>query len=68
MPLSSWDRNHIADIMGGKGDWFTARLLRLIIVADAENRGKLALGFPEEVALAEDWLRGRIPRADVLPN
>lgn len=40
------------------GDWFTAHLLRLIKKADARNREKLRLAFPEEVAALELWEKG----------
>lgn len=55
--LSDFDRENISKIMAGHGDWFTARLLRLIGKADPEHRMRLALGFPAEVAAAEQWLR-----------
>jgi len=34
---------------GGKGNWFSVLLLRLIAKSDEENRDKLALGFPAHV-------------------
>ncbi len=33
----------------GDGDWFTAKLLRLIAAADFTNKAKLAVSFPVEV-------------------
>jgi len=56
MPLSEFDKRHLGDLIAGHGDWFTAKLLRLIAKADHENREKLRLGFPEEVAAYERWL------------
>lgn len=56
--MNEHDKAHIDDIMAGYGDWFTAELLRLIAKADAENRNKLRLGFPEEVAAYEWWYKG----------
>lgn len=53
--ISDYDRTHIADILAGEGDWFTAHLIRLIPRADAKNREKLRLAFPEEVATFEKW-------------
>jgi hypothetical protein len=53
--ISSYDREHIGEILAGHGDWFTAKLLRLIAKADFENRAKLRLGFPTEVQAYLDW-------------
>jgi len=36
-------------------DWFTAQLFRLIAKADVQNRERLRKGFPEEVAVYEEW-------------
>lgn len=47
--------NQIADFLGGDGDWFTAKLVRLIAKADSENRERLRQGFPDEVAAYEDY-------------
>lgn len=55
--ISAYDREHLRDLLLGHGDWFTAQLLRLIAKADRENREKLRLGFPEEVAAYEEWMR-----------
>lgn len=55
MPLSTYDIGNIESIMAGHGDWFTARLLRLIAKADDGNRERIRLGFPDEVALFEKW-------------
>lgn len=59
MAISEFDRAHVADIIGGKGDWFTARLLRaldsLLPHADATNTAKLEAAFPEECALVRSW-------------
>ena len=56
MPLSEFDREHMADIITGEGDWFTAHLLRLIAKADLNNRARLRLAYPEEVEAYEQWL------------
>lgn len=58
MPLGSFDCQNIDYIMQGGGDWFTAQLLCLIQKADRQNRARLRLGFPEEVALVEQWEKG----------
>lgn len=57
--LSEFDKNNIEDILKGHGDWFTAKLLRLISKADFENRAKLRLGFSEEVLAVERYERER---------
>lgn len=64
MPVSDWDRASIDEILAGKGDWFTAKLLRLIRDADFENRKKLRQVFPEEVELVEAWQTGQLIPAD----
>ena len=56
--ISPYDRAHIADILAGDGDWFTAKLLRLIAKADLENRERIRRGFPEEVRAFEEWQLG----------
>lgn len=53
--LSDFDRKNVGHILAGHGDWFTAKLLRLIAKADFENRSKLALGFPKEVELVDAY-------------
>ena len=55
--ISPYDREHMADIVAGHGDWFTAKLLRLIAKADSHNRSKLRLAYPEEVRAYEEWLQ-----------
>ena len=54
--LSDYDRNRVAGILGGDGDWFTAQLMRLTAKADQHHRYLLRLGFPEEVELVETYL------------
>lgn len=54
--VSEWDRANIDLIMQGHGDWFTAQLLRLCSKADRENLEKVRAGFPDVVALFEEWL------------
>lgn len=55
---SEYDRAHVGEILGGRGDWFGAKLLRLIAKADSDNRERLRLAFPEHVNLYESWLNG----------
>ncbi len=64
MTLSQWDRENVERILGGHGDWFTARLLRLIARADGRNRALLAKGYWEEVRLVERFL----DRAETTPS
>lgn len=49
------DRENIDRIMAGYGDWYTAKLLRLIAKADVQNIEKLRRMYPEEVAAYEKW-------------
>ncbi len=57
MTMSMYDKQNIGHVMLN-GTWFTAELLRLISKADLENRERIRLGFPEEVAAYEAWARG----------
>lgn len=56
--ISDFDKDNVANILAGEGDWFTAQLLRLIAKADLKNRELLRKGFPEEVAVFEAYLEG----------
>lgn len=56
MGMSTFDSNHITEILAGHGDWFTAKLLRLIAKADAENLAKLEQVYPQEVGAYKAWL------------
>ena len=47
--MSEYDKQNIGLIIGGHGDWFTAKLIRLIRDADLSNRRKLFSVFPAEV-------------------
>jgi hypothetical protein len=51
--MTEYDKQNIDKILQGEGSWFTAHLLRLIAKADRQNRDKLRMGFPEEVAAYE---------------
>lgn len=53
--MSDYDRTHVGRVMR-EGDWFTARLFRLLSSSDLVNRERFRLGFPEEVAAYEAWL------------
>ncbi len=52
---SRFDIEHINEIMAGRGDWWSAQLLRLFSKADPDNRAKLALAFPEHALLWSTW-------------
>lgn len=54
--ISEFDKENIDRIMGGYGDWFSARLLRLCQKADFETLAQLRLGFPDHVQLYEEWM------------
>jgi hypothetical protein len=47
--VNAYDKEKVSDILAGHGDWFTAKLMRLIASADMSNREKLYLSYPEEV-------------------
>ncbi len=47
--MSPYDKEKVSDILAGEGDWFTAKLMRLIASADTSNREKLFREYPEEV-------------------
>lgn len=57
--ISAFDKAHMADIIAGHGDWFSAELLRLIAKADFENKAKLRLGFPDVVPAYDAWMERR---------
>jgi hypothetical protein len=63
--ISDFDRAHIADILAGEGDWFTAHLLRLIAKADAMNRAKLKFMYSEEVEAFEEWEQRGAPQGNL---
>ena len=54
--LSDHDRENIDAILGGEGDWFSCRLLRLIARSEINNRLRFRLGWPEHVNAVEDCL------------
>lgn len=58
MIISDYEKENMSDILLGKGDWFGAKLLRLIAVADKENRYFLELGFPDYVEAYEKFTMG----------
>ena len=56
--MSEYDRTHVGDILDGKGNNFTAMLLRLICKADMLNREKLRIAYPDEDRAYENWYNG----------
>lgn len=57
--MTDYDREHLRDILAGHGDWYHARLLRLIAKADEPNRHQLAKAYPEEVEAVHKFQTGR---------
>jgi len=57
--LSPFDLANFSDIVAGKGDWFSAKLVRLIASADSENKERLRLAFPDHVGAYDDWYDGK---------
>lgn len=53
--MSQFDQDNIEWIMQGNGDWFGARLLRLIAHCDLEHRDAIRRGFPDYVEAYERW-------------
>jgi hypothetical protein len=54
--ISPYDKANIGEIIvAGKGDWFTAHLLRLCAKADPVNLERIRRGFPEVVEAFEEW-------------
>ena len=64
---SEFDRDHVEQILGGHGDWFSAHLLRLYAKADDGNRSRLRDAFPYHAAAYDDWFTGRRP-SEPLPG
>lgn len=61
MTISQYDISNIDRIIAGDGDWFTARLLRLMAHADKENLVRLGRAFPAPFAYFMNWRLGGIP-------
>lgn len=47
--LSDYDKDSISQILHGQGDWFMAKLCRLIAGADKQSKEQLYAGFPDAV-------------------
>ena len=57
--MNYYDTQNISEILRGDGDYFTAKLFRLIAHADQNNREKLFASFPHEVNLIHEYLTGK---------
>lgn len=67
MGITNHDKEHIEAIIAGSyGDWFTAKLLRVIKHADFENRARLRLGFPDEVDAVYRYEQGKPQKMEEL--
>jgi len=59
MSNTDYDNDNIGPIIRGRGDWFTAHLLRLIARADTPNKEKLSQVFPKEVVAVQTFQTGK---------
>lgn len=57
--ISEFDKNNIQQILRGHGDWFSAKLIRLIANCDKTNLEKIRSQFPDHVEAYENWYYGR---------
>jgi len=60
MVPSDYDRAHVGEILRGHGTWYGAHLLRLVSLADAQERERLRSIYPEHVAAWEAYNAGGI--------
>ncbi len=65
---SDFDKGCVGEILRGKGDWFEARLLRLIQHADRGNYAILKKAYPEHVAAYEAYMGGEAFVPPLLPD
>lgn len=69
--MTKWDKDHLGDIIRGKGDWFNAHLLRLIAnKADRDALEKLHQIYPEQVEAVYERQNGRpfVPSVEKLED
>ncbi len=64
---SVFDKGCVGEILRGKGDWFGARLFRLIQHADRGNYAILKKAYPEHVAAYEAWMNDEVPELPLFP-
>jgi len=60
--ISDFDRNNVGAILRGSGDWFSAKLLRLIAACDSDNLETLRSVYFDHVEAYELWLTRGEPR------
>ena len=53
--ISQFDRDHIGDILRGMGDWFSAKLIRLLATCDPDNLEAFRVMYPDHVEAWEIW-------------
>ena len=58
--ISEYDKANAEAIIRGHGDWMAARILQLLPKADDTTLEQFRAGFPEHVALYEQWKRGEL--------
>jgi len=56
--LSNFDRENMDRLLAGDFDWFSAKLMRLIMKADTDNKELLRQVFPDHVQAYDDYVRG----------
>lgn len=61
MGMTAYDVNNISKLLSGEGDWFTARLLRLLPNADEGNLRKLGSVYPDVVCWFLNHKHGGVP-------
>ena len=59
--MNAYDVANIEKLIHGHGDWFTARLLRLLVHADTINLRKLGAAYPDVVAWFLNYRHGGVP-------
>jgi hypothetical protein len=62
--MNSFDKENFDAILRGHGDWFTARLIRLIAKADVHNTERLFLAFPDTVTSVCQKLGRAVPTSN----
>lgn len=59
MTMSPFDIENLGEILAGHGDWFNAKLLRLIALADSEKRKAFHKAFPVQVDAITKYQTGK---------
>lgn len=55
--ISDYDRKHVDEIIAGRGDWFSAKLIRLLHVCDHDNFETIRSVYSDHVEAYEEWQR-----------